>query len=217
MDESPPFLKAILDKFQQVSPNQRFLIGLAGPPASGKSWWAERLAQLVNEHLGEKIATSFAMDAYHLYDEDLHQKGLYPFKGSHFTFDVAAFITKLIEIREAEGAVKCPIFDRSIDEPVQDKKVILANHRMVFVEGNYLLSRVFPWNAIRYLLDYSVFIEVDEEVQFKRLMERHLAIGRDEAEARAKIQRTDWVNSLEIRRDKDRAGCTFLPLPNKNS
>lgn len=215
MAEKLSFLSTVLDKYSQMKETGRLLVGIAGPPASGKSYWAERLPNLVNERLGGEVATHFAMDGYHFYDKDLHRKGTYPYKGSHFTFDVQAFIEKLIEIKELMGEVKCPIFDRSIDEPVQGRQVISAHHKIVFVEGNYLLSKVYPWCTIKYLLCYSIYIKVDPDIQFKRLMDRHKSLGKNENEALEKIHRTDWLNTLEIEKDMDRANHIFIPNSNE--
>ena len=83
------------------------------------------------------------MDGFHLYNDDLHSKGIYDHKGAHFTFDVKKFILKLMEIKESSGDILCPIYDRQgIDNRIEDAHPIKANHRMVIVDGNYLLLSI---------------------------------------------------------------------------
>ena len=85
---------------------------------------------------------------------------------------------------------------------------------MVFVEGNYLLTRVFPWLTIRHLLDYCVFVEVDRDIQWDRLIKRHTSTGKDPEEAQQKVMRTDLPNSDLIREDMDRADFVYRPTVN---
>ncbi|MCI4667310.1 MAG: nucleoside/nucleotide kinase family protein [Bacteroidia bacterium] len=209
-----PFLPQLIENFQASGPNSRYLIGICGPPASGKSWLSTRLSESIKHAIGENISTAFAMDAYHFYEKDLQEKGLTPFKGSPFTFDAPAFIDKLIEIKEKPGEIFCPIFDRSIDEPVQNALRILPEQRIVVVEGNYLLTRVFPWNTIKYLLDMTIFLDVNADIQQNRLIQRHMALGKSETEAHEKIKRTDAINTELIRKEKDRADIIFIPKAN---
>lgn len=215
MNTAFPFLPAILEQFSQTTSEQRFLVGIVGAPASGKSYLAERLPYIVNQEMGKEIASSLAMDGYHLYNKELYARGMYPHKGSHFTFDVQSFIEKLIELKESSQEVSCPIYDRRLHDPTAAGHRILTSHRMVFVEGNYLLSSVFPWSAIKYLLDVSVFVEVDPTVQFQRLVDRHMRSGNSRAEAEAKAHRTDLPNSDLIRQDKDRADFVHVPEANR--
>ncbi|MEM7368874.1 MAG: nucleoside/nucleotide kinase family protein [Bacteroidota bacterium] len=210
-----PFLPAVLQKFSNTDRASRFLVGIVGAPASGKSYLSEVLPPIVNAHFGQEIATSMAMDGYHYYNEQLREKGIFPHKGSHFTFDVQAFTEKLVELKESRNPVSCPIYDRSIHDPTPDANVILPSHRLVFVEGNYLLSRVFPWITLRFLLDVCIFVEVEAEVQFQRLLTRHMAGGQSEQEAAAKARRTDLPNTELVVQDKHRADHVFFPVANR--
>jgi pantothenate kinase len=215
MNDTYPFLIPLLKKYARSESPHRFLVGIVGPPASGKSFLAELLAGKINEQIGENIATYFNMDGYHLFNSELHRRGIHPHKGCIFTFDVEKFTEKLVEIKESPAEVFCSIYDRSLHDPTPDGHLIGAQHRVVFVEGNYLLSRVFPWTGLRFMFDYSIFLEVDPEIQFQRLLERHISSGKSPAEAENKAIRTDLPNSALIRRDKDRADFVFWPQANR--
>lgn len=211
-----PFLPLFLDKYAKSNPKHRFLIGIIGIPASGKSYLSEKLALTVNEQLGENIATYFNMDGYHYSNEILQKKGIYPYKGAHFTFDVQSFIEKLMDLKEKEAEVLCPIYNRNIHNPVPNAHLIKRTHRIIFVEGNYLLSTIYPWVVIKQLLDFSVFIEVDKEVQYQRLITRHTQGGKSPKEAKDKIIRVDLPNSDLILFDKGRADYFFTSVQNKS-
>ena len=160
MNNQFPFFNTIIDKFKTLSPNQRLLVGIVGIPGSGKSFLAEKLASLVNDKIEDNIATFFNMDGYHHYDSYLFEKGIHCYKGAHFTFNSEQFIEKLIEIKEVQDRIICPIYDRNIHNPIENGNIIESNHKIVFVEGNYLLTSIFPWYCIRYILDFSIYIEM---------------------------------------------------------
>ncbi|MDH3649069.1 MAG: hypothetical protein OEQ53_05260 [Saprospiraceae bacterium] len=208
-----PFLPSILAGLEQFS-NKRVLIGIVGPPASGKSYLVKKIVLEVNQDLGEDVATYFSMDGYHYHNDFLHERGMYVHKGAHFTFDAEGFIQKLVEIKEFDGAVNSPIYDRSLHNPTPDGDLIKETHRMVFVEGNYLMTTIYPWIIIKYLLDYSVFLEVELQVQIDRLMMRHMASGKSRQEAADKIARTDLPNSALILESKQRTDYVLKPQAN---
>ena len=200
--------------FQSGQSENRFLVGIIGAPASGKSYLAAKLPVLINRQLDAEIATSFAMDAYHYQNDFLLDQGIHPHKGCHFTFDVKGFTEKLVEIKEGNGDILCPIYDRSLHNPTPNGHQIKSSHRMVMVEGNYLLTNIFPWNSLKYIFNYTLFIEVDPDIQYERLLDRHTSTGKSEKEAEAKIRRTDLPNAELIEKSKIRADYIFHPQAN---
>ena len=211
------FFREILNRYQNYSSSHRFLIAVVGSPGSGKSYLAERLPSELNELLDRSVATSFAMDAYHLHNDILQAQGILPHKGCHFTFDVEAFSKILLDIKEKLLNINCPIYDRSLHNPTPNAKIISASHRIVVVEGNYLLLDIHPWQLLKHLFNYTIFIEVDDLIQYERLLARHTASGKSKKEAVAKISRTDLPNGKLIERSKHRADQILRPLANFNS
>lgn len=210
-----PFLSELLEIHKKSDPKYRFIVGIVGAPASGKSTLAEQLSSTLNTRLKQEISTHFNMDGYHYYNDELYQRGIYAHKGAHFTFNAEKFITKLIKIKEHTGKVLCPIYDRmGVDNPIEDVHEIKVQHKIVVVEGNYLLLSVFPWITIRDILNYCICLEVDRDIQIKRLLKRHIEGGKSESQARNKIELTDLPNGELILKDKDRADYIFRPAVN---
>ncbi len=128
------------------------MVGIVGVPGSGKSTLTERLPAALDKNLGVEVSTQFNLDGYHYYNDELQKRGIYPDKGAHFTFDGNKFIKKLVEIRENQGDIFCPLYDRQLHNPIPDAHVIARAHRIVFVEGNYLLLTIHPWVDIKAIL-----------------------------------------------------------------
>ncbi len=76
---------------------------------------------------------------------------------------------------------------------------------MVLTEGNYLLLDEPRWRAVREQLDVVWHLRVDESVRLERLVARHVAFGKSEAEARAWVDRVDQPNAVLVEAAAHRA------------
>lgn len=209
-----PFMPQLLEAFPQKQ-SARFVIGIVGPPASGKSTLTDQLVEQLNQSLERQIAARLRMDAYHRTNQDLQERGTLLWKGCHFTFDGEAYLQKLRQVRNEPADCWCPIYDRSRSiDPIPDAQQIKQHHEIVVTEGNYLLTDIEPWRQIANLLDYVIFIDVDPEIQKERLLERHQRSGRSAEEALAKMQSTDLPNTVFIRQSLANIDFKFRPSAN---
>jgi pantothenate kinase len=139
----------------------RVLLGITGPPASGKSTLAVRVAAAVGD-----TAVVVPMDGYHLHDDELARLGLSDRKGAPETFDVAGYAALLRRLRsETDHAVYAPEFDRSREESVAGAIGVHPWHRLVITEGNYLLLDSPGWTGVLPLLDETWYVEVDDDLR----------------------------------------------------
>jgi len=63
------------------------------------------------------------------------------------------------------------------------------------VEGNYLLFETAPWNELRGLWDFSVFLDVPMEELRRRLVQRWLDHGLDREGALLRVEANDLPNA----------------------
>ncbi len=146
------------------------------------------------------------MDGFHLRNAELDRRGLRARKGAPETFDAAGFIDGLAGLRAVPVVeVRWPQYDRSIHEPVPDAVVIGRETHIVITEGNYLLHGAPPWDHVRLLLDSVWYLELNTDLRIERLMRRHRAGGRTEAEAFDKINGVDFDNARIVDSTKPRA------------
>ena len=173
----------------------RFLVALAGPPASGKSALAAALAAALIA-AGTK-AQVVAMDGFHLDNTLLAPQGLLSHKGAPETFDAAGFIAMIRRLK-AEPRVFLPVFDRSSDMAIAGAAEVSPDTRVVIVEGNYLLFDQAPWRSLADYWDLSLFLEVPETILRERLVQRWRDHGLSDHDAALRADSNDLPNALRI-------------------
>ncbi|MCE8039919.1 nucleoside triphosphate hydrolase [Halomonas sp. MCCC 1A11062] len=179
---------------------QRFIVALAGPPGAGKSFLSEWLCRELNERQAG-IAAVVPMDGYHLDNAILEPLGQLPIKGAPETFDPDGLKHDLERIRRADRTVAVPVFDRPLDLARAGGRLVTLEHRIVIVEGNYLLLDRDPWRELRPLFDMTLLLEVADEVLEARLIQRWLGMGQDHEGAIDKARHKDMLNARLIKRE----------------
>lgn len=165
---------------------RRILVGVAGAPGAGKSTFAAALALRVG-------GAVLPMDGFHLPQARLVELGRRERMGAPDTFDVDGFVAMLAALRTGRR-VEAPGFDRKIEEPVPGAIAIEPGHRILIVEGNYLLY----WDAVPPLLDATIFLRLDDATRRERLVARHIASGKTPDAARAWALGPDEANAVLI-------------------
>ncbi len=180
------------DLITRAGLGKRFMVGIAGPPGSGKSKTADALCRELKGR-GES-AVVVPMDGFHFDDAVLNARGHRARKGAPHTFDVAGFEILLKRIRAGEPDIAIPVFDRHMELSRAAAAIVSAETRFILCEGNYLLLRREPWSRLKALFDITVLIDVGRDELEQRLTQRILAHGHDLAFARHWITSNDMLN-----------------------
>ena len=170
---------------------RRTLIGIAGPPGSGKTTLAAHVLTRINmmpPNGSLKPAIAVAMDGFHYTRADLdtmpdpaeaHKR-----RGAPFTFDVEAILRLVNELHESTRVpaedridITVPSFDHATKDPVQGGMIIPASASIIILEGNYLLLDEEIWSGIGSLLDYRVMVSVSATEARLRVAQRHVLSG----------------------------------------
>ncbi|CAA6814850.1 MAG: Fructokinase (EC [uncultured Thiotrichaceae bacterium] len=193
----------------QASANKRYIVAIAGPPASGKSTLAEQLSLLINQQAGQPLSEVIPMDGFH-YDNDwLDQHQLRPRKGAEQTFDSQGFVDKVKQLSLANKPVSIPLFDRDKDAVVPDARTIAPQQRILLIEGNYLLLNTKPWSTVHALYDYSILLNPGIGILEERLVQRWLQQGYDNEGARQRALSNDIPNAKFV---LEHSGATDITL-----
>lgn len=181
------------------SDRSRIVVGIAGPPAAGKSTLAVSLTLALRAEYGPDAAVSVPMDGFHLSNAELARLGLSHRKGAPETFDAAGFVHLLRRLREAgPQVVYAPTFNRGLNESIGGAIPVPPSVRTVVVEGNYLLVPHEPWAPVRDLLDLALYIEAPDGVRVGSLLRRQRSRGLSRAAAHDWVHRSDEANASLI-------------------
>ena len=176
----------------------RYLLGIAGPPAAGKSTLSRQLVAAVRAE--QTVPAQIApMDGFHRTSAELDAAGARHRKGEPDTFDTAGFVARLRRLRTAPlgRPVPWPDFDRARDDPVPDA-IVFTGQRLAVVEGNYLLLEQPGWAQVRAQLDEVWYLHAEQEVIEPRLVDRHRHGGMTIHQARVKVADSDLPNARLI-------------------
>lgn len=174
-----------------------FLLGIVGAPGAGKSTFAETLGVPI-----------LPMDGYHYANEHLERLGIRDRKGAPETFDVDGYAALLRRLHAGQDAV-APRFDRSLDASIAGALAMNADSPLIVTEGNYLLHERDGWEQIRPLLDAVWFLDVREDLRFRRLVARHESFGLTHDAAVRWAEDVDGPNAALIHATRLRADATI--------
>jgi pantothenate kinase len=190
---------AELDERLERAPG-RLIVGIAGPPGTGKSTFARRLLGAIGV-----CAALLPMDGFHLSNRQLDRLGRRDRKGAPDTFDVEGYVATLRRTAEAADDVYVPDFDRTLDESVAAGLVVPADARLVITEGNYLALADGAWGSVRSEIHRLYYLDCPAEVRRERLIARHVAGGRSRVDAQRWVDLVDGPNAALIARTE--AAC----------
>jgi pantothenate kinase len=170
----------------------RFMVGVAGAPASGKSTLAEHLRDALLAS-GE-TAIVVPMDGFHYDDAVLNARGHRARKGAPHTYDVLGFEILLKRIKARERDIAIPVFDRTQELSRAAADIVTDEAKFIIVEGNYLLLKQAPWNRLKPIFDFTIYRSVPIEELEARLIKRWLDLGFDMDYAKNWIASNDLLN-----------------------
>lgn len=199
-EPAPATLAGLLDTViahVRLAAIRPFLLGIAGPPAVGKSAVARRLARQFARVHG-LLARFCPMDGFHLPNARLDELGLRPAKGRIDTFDAEALLAAIRRLA-ARKSFWWPTYSRTRHEPEAAGIWVTGEENICVIEGNYLLADAPVWRDVTKTLHLRIFLDAPDDLLRSRLLARHEAGGRTPEESRAKIERVDMPNAERIR------------------
>ena len=198
----------IVDAIQRRAGDaRRFLVGLAGPPAAGKS----TLAEVLRDGLIARGETAeiLPMDGFHMDNGILAARGLLQRKGVPESFDGRGFIDIVTALKRGDGEVLVPVFDRSRELAINAARAIPRETRFILAEGNYLLFKDAPWDRLAGVFDFTIFVGPPYQVLEERLRQRWMGYALPEDQIHWKLYGNDLPNGKRILENSRPADLTI--------
>jgi pantothenate kinase len=200
-----------------VRGGRRAIVGVTGPPGAGKTTFVALLLDLLRTTPPTGLPVDdwvahVPMDGFHLADVELDRLGRRHRKGAPDTFDTSGYLSTLRRIKEdVPGIVYAPGFERTLEQPIAASIPVPTVARLIITEGNYLLVPDGAWPRIRALMDEVWYVDLDEDVRTRRLIDRHVEFGKDVDEATAWVHGPDQANAALVVSTKHLADLVIGP------
>lgn len=203
-DDLAASVLSTLQSMQSDGP-AKYIVLIAGPPGAGKSTLAHQVCARIN-HARPDTAVVVPMDGVHLYKRELQRmpdpEDAFRRRGAPYTFSPELLLTKLQDM-QSKGHGKFASFDHGVGDPVENAIEVRPEHRVVLVEGNYLLMWDHPeWRLFRDLAYECWYVDVDMDQAMDRVRARHIRTGKTPEEARIRVETNDRLNAELIVRTK---------------
>ena len=145
-----------------------YIIGVAGSVASGKSTTSRILRTLLQRWRTSPKVDLVTTDGFLFSNAELDRRGIADRKGFPESYDRAAFIAFLADIKSGKADVRVPVYSHLFYDVVPGQFVEIDRPDILIVEGlNILQPGDLPKNGKPILfasdfLDFSIFIDADE-------------------------------------------------------
>ncbi len=209
-----PFLSNLVE-LQRLC-GRRMLVGVAGTPGSGKSFFTEQLAWMATKNILPKISlVSLPMDGFHFPEsvlaerflqlEDGRQLRMNQCKGSPDTFDVPLLREHLLRLKQTPQKMAWPGYDRVRHKAVPQAINIHESVNLAMVEGNYLFLDRPPYEGIADIFDLRIYVEAPPASVVTNLMNRHMEGGKTVGMAKDWVKHVDLPNARLVEMTKNKA------------
>jgi type I pantothenate kinase len=145
-----------------------FIIGVAGSVASGKSTTSRILRALLQRWRTSPKVDLITTDGFLFPNSVLEERGLAARKGFPESYDRAALLAFLADIKSGKGDVRAPVYSHLVYDIVPGEFISIDHPDILIVEGLNILQAGDLQKSGRPLIfasdfiDFSIYIDADE-------------------------------------------------------
>ena len=159
-----------------------FIIGIAGSVAVGKSTTARILQELLSRWPSAPRVALVTTDGFLFPNAVLEQKALMRRKGFPESYDVAALLAFLSDIKAGKPHASAPVYSHLSYDVVPGQTTPVAHPDILILEGlNVLQTRDLPRDGkavpfVSDFFDFSIYIDADEDAVRGWYVERFMRL-----------------------------------------
>ncbi|WP_088229533.1 uridine kinase [Bacillus cereus] len=157
-------MKEIVDRILKLNLTHPTRVGVSGITASGKTTFANELAEEVKKR-GVPV-TRVSIDDFHNPRAIRYTQGKESARGYYEdAHDYTAFKERLLKPLGPNGNLQYETISHNLitDIPVQNEPLVALPNMVLIVDGTFLLKK-----DIEHLFDYKIFVDTDFEIARKR-------------------------------------------------
>ena len=143
-----------------------FVIGVAGSVAVGKSTTSRLLQALLSRWPDHPEVALVTTDGFLHPNAELERRGLMERKGFPESYDTAALVRFVADVKAGELGVTAPVYSHLHYDVVPDEQVVVRQPDVLIVEGiNVLQTGTSPDERrvfVSDFFDFSIYVDADE-------------------------------------------------------
>lgn len=145
-----------------------YIIGVAGSVAVGKSTTARVLKALLSRWPNTPKVELVTTDGFLLPNAELERRGLMQRKGFPESYDSAAILRFLSDVKAGKRAVSAPVYSHLVYDVIPGEQVTVERPDILILEGlNVLQASRLPRDGaiipfVSDFFDFSVYLDADE-------------------------------------------------------
>jgi type I pantothenate kinase len=154
-----------------------FIIGISGSVAVGKSTTARLLQKLLARTFRRLSVELITTDGFLYPTATLEEKGILDRKGFPESYDMAALIEFLRDVKSGKADIETPVYSHEIYDILPDEHFTLNQPDILIVEGINVLQ--LPENQNIYVsdfFDFAIYVDAEPEVIEAWYLERFLQL-----------------------------------------
>jgi type I pantothenate kinase len=156
-----------------------YIIGIGGSVAVGKSTTSRLLQALLHRWPNMPKVSLVTTDGFLLPNSVLEAEGLMARKGFPESYDLAALLRFMSDIKAGKGRVTAPVYSHLTYDVVPGMEVVVDHPDILILEGLNVLQAGKPKGAkaspfVSDFFDFSIFIDADEQLIHDWYVQRFL-------------------------------------------
>ncbi len=159
-----------------------FVIGVAGSVSVGKSTTSRLLKELLAQTPGHPHVDLVTTDGFLYPNSILAERGLMARKGFPESYDRAALLRFVMEVKSGASEVTAPVYSHLIYDIVPDDKVVIRRPQILIVEGLNVLQPPrrrmdgFMSLSVSDFFDFSVYVDAAQHNLRQWYIERFMGL-----------------------------------------